>query len=68
MNTNGMELDLNLMENVNGGWNWIGSLVSRFFGAIGGAGCGAFGGPVGALVGGVVGAVSGVLSGGQEPD
>ena len=62
------ELNLEDMELINGGWNWTNSLVSGFFGAIGGAGCGAFGGPVGAVVGGVVGAVSGVVSGGCEFD
>ena len=33
-----MELNLNEMEMVNGGWNWTASIVGGIFGGIGAAG------------------------------
>ena len=61
-----MELNLNEMEMVNGGWNWAGSIVGGIFGGLGGVGLGgSVGVPIGAAVGGVAGAAWGIYAGGK---
>lgn len=64
MNTNTMELNLNEMEMISGGWNWKKSVLWGVFGTVVGASIGAnIGGAAGAVFGGVVGGAAGVLSG-----
>lgn len=61
MNNNTMELNLNELEMINGGWNWKGFGV----GFATGAGYGVFiGGSLGVCVGGGVGGVVGAAIGG----
>ena len=71
MNTNMMELNLNEMEQANGGWDWLSAAMGALIGGSGGAAIGVISvaasvaiGPVGwvALVGGTavaVGAITG---------
>ena len=71
MNTNTMELNLNEMEQVNGGWDWLTAAMGALIGGSGGAAIGVISvaasvavGPVGwiALVGGTAvacGAITG---------
>ena len=62
MNTNTMELNLNEMEVVNGGFDWVKTVVWGAVGATVGAGIGAsVGGIPGMVVGGVVGGAIGVV-------
>ena len=64
MNTNTMELNLNEMEMISGGWNWKKSVLWGVFGTVVGASIGAnIGGAAGAVFGGFVGGAAGVLSG-----
>ena len=64
MNTNVMELNLNEMEMINGGWNWKKSVFWGVFGTVIGASIGAsIGGGPGAVAGAVIGGGAGVLSG-----
>ncbi len=67
MNT-AMEMNLNEMEMISGGWNWAGCIAGGISGAIAGAFSGACaGGPVGAVIGGIAGGVvCGVLGGDYE--
>ena len=67
MNTNMMELNLNEMEQVNGGWDWLSAAMGSIIGGVGGAGIGltvsgflVASGPVGwaILAGGAAGAVA----------
>ena len=67
MNTNMMELNLNEMEQVNGGWDWLKAAMGSIIGGVGGAGIGltvsgflVASGPVGwaILAGGAAGAVA----------
>ena len=51
MNTNTMELNLDEMEMVNGGWNWKESIFWGVVGGIAGAGVGGQFGGVGAGIG-----------------
>ena len=62
MNTNTMELNLNEMEMVNGGFDWVKAVVWGTVGATVGAGVGAsVGGIPGMVVGGGVGGAVGVV-------
>jgi len=64
MNTNTMELNLNEMEMISGGWNWKKSVLWGVFGTVVGASIGAnIGGAAGAVFGSFVGGAAGVLSG-----
>ena len=64
MNTNTMELNLDEMEMINGGWNWKESIFWGVVGGTAGAGvCGQFGGVPGAIIGGAVGAGIGIMAG-----
>ena len=72
MNTNTMELNMNEMEMVNGGWNWLSAAMGGLIGGTGGAAIGllataaAASGPVGwaILAGGAAGAaVVGAITG-----
>ena len=67
MNSNMMELNLNEMEQVSGGWDWLKAAMGSIIGGAGGAGIGltvsgflVASGPVGwaILAGGAVGAVA----------
>jgi len=66
MNNNMMELTIDQMEMVNGGWDWMSAAMGALIGGTGGAGIGlmataaAATGPVGwaILAGGVIGAVA----------
>ncbi len=59
-----MELNLNEMEQVSGGWDWKRSCVGAALGVVGGAWIGgSIGGVPGAMIGGVIGAGAGVLMG-----
>ena len=64
MNTNTMELNLDEMEMVNGGWNWKESI---FWGVVCGTGGAFVGGHVagvpGAIVGGAIGTGIGIMAG-----
>ena len=75
MNTNMMELNLDEMEMVNGGWDLWGSVKGALIGAGSGAVVGAIGGAIlaggigavpGALGGATASAIGGFLAGGQE--
>ena len=69
MNNNMMELNMNEMELVNGGFNIFRAIVGGVVGGMGGAALGGtFGGIPGAVVGGVAGAVTGVAVGGADYD
>ncbi len=62
--TNTIELNLNEMEMINGGWKWKKSLFWGVFGTVIGASIGAqIGGGCGAVAGGLIGGTAGVLSG-----
>ena len=64
MNTNTMELNLDEMEMVNGGWNWKESIFWGVVGGTAGAGVGGqIGGVPGAIIGGAVGAGIGIMAG-----
>lgn len=65
MNNNTMELNLEEMELIDGGWNWRCAIAGGIFGAVGGAGLGGImGGPIGAGIGAVVGGAVGAYGGG----
>ena len=60
MNTNTMELNLNEMEMINGGWSWKAFVPGAVIGGIGGLVIGAVSGGIpGAIIGTVGGAVVG---------
>ena len=63
-----MELNLNEMEGINGGWNWAAAIVGGVSGAFAGAVLGAYaGGPIGAVIGGIAGgAVGGIICGNAD--
>ena len=62
MNNNMMELNMNEMELVNGGFDWVKTVVWGAVGTVVGAGIGAsVGGIPGMVVGGVVGGAVGVV-------
>ena len=64
MDTNMMELNLNEMEKINGGWNWKKSVLWGVFGTVVGASIGAqIGGGPGAVAGAIIGGGAGVASG-----
>ena len=67
MNTNMIELNMEEMEAVSGGWNWKKAFIGMGCGFVGGAATGAlYGiccGPVGMAVGAAVGAVGGAAIG-----
>lgn len=67
MNTNAMELNLNEMEMINGGWNWKECIFWGTVGTVAGAGVGAHvGGVPGAVIGGVVGGAIGAAAGWED--
>lgn len=49
MNTNTMELNMNEMEQANGGWNFSNLIFSMSGGAVAGGLAGSVGGPIGAI-------------------
>ena len=64
MNTNMMELNMNELEMVNGGWNIGKSILRGIVGTVVGASIGAqIGGAPGAVAGAVICGGAGVLSG-----
>ena len=64
MNTSTMELNLNEMEMINGGWNWKKSVLWGVVGAVVGASIGAqIGGGPGAVAGGIICGGAGIASG-----
>lgn len=64
METKMMELNLNEMEMINGGWNWKKSVLWGVFGTVIGASIGAqIGGAPGAVAGAIIGGGAGVASG-----
>ena len=64
MDTNTIELNLNEMEMINGGWKWKKSLLWGVFGTVIGASIGAqIGGAPGAVAGALIGGGAGVASG-----
>ena len=64
MNTNTMELNLNEMEMINGGWDWVKSVLWGVFGTVVGASLGAsIGGAPGAVAGGLIGGGAGIATG-----
>ena len=64
MNTNTLELNPNVMEMINGGWNWKKSVLWGVFGTVIGASIGAqIGGAPGAVAGALIGGGAGVASG-----
>ena len=64
MNTNTMELNLNELVMVTGGWNWKKSLFWGVFGTVIGASIGdQIGGGAGAAAGAIIGGGAGILSG-----
>ena len=67
MNSNMMELNMNEMELVNGGFNILGAITGGLVGGLSGAALGGtFGGVPGAVIGGIAGAVTGVAVGGAD--
>ena len=57
-----MELNLNEMEGINGGWNWKEGLFAAGLGAIIGATAGgSVGGLPGMIIGGVIGGAAGTV-------
>lgn len=61
MNNNMMELNMEQMEMINGGWDWFKTVFWGTVGAVAGAGIGAqVGGIPGAVVGGIIGGAVGV--------
>ena len=64
MNTSTMELNLNEMEMINGGWDWAKSVLWGVFGTVVGASLGAsIGGAPGAVAGGLIGGGAGIATG-----
>ena len=62
-----MELNLNEMEGINGGWDWKKSLIYGIGCGLAGAGVGGhLGGVPGAVAGAVIGAGVGVLMGAKD--
>ena len=64
MNTSTVELNLNELEMVTGGWNWKKSVLWGVFGTVVGASIGAqIGGGPGAVAGAIIGGGAGIASG-----
>ena len=64
MSTSTVELNLNELEMVTGGWNWKKSVLWGVFGTVVGASLGAsIGGAPDAVAGGLIGGGAGIASG-----